>query len=111
MSMTLGEHQQKFARDFVALLCFAFGKGYEVRIGECERTPEQQATYFKTGRSKTLNSMHLKKCAADVHFFKDGKLCYPEEIGREWERLDPLNSAGMFWRVFRDAPHFQRTVK
>ena len=39
--------------------------------GELARTPEQQAIYFKTGRSKTMNSIHLKRCAIDLNFFKD----------------------------------------
>ncbi len=108
--MTLGQHQEKFAADLCALLAYAIGRGYGVRIGEVERTMEQQQLYMATGRSKTMNSMHIKKCAADLHFTKDGVLCYPEEIGRYWEKIDPLNQAGMFWSRFRDAPHFQRTV-
>lgn len=108
--MTLGEHQQSFSRDFFALLGYAFAKGYEVRIGEVERTLEQQQIYYKTGRSKTMDSRHLKKCAADIHFFKDGALCYPKELGDYWESLNPLNSWGGNWKSFKDAPHFERKV-
>lgn len=106
--MKLGEHQERFAEDFCQLLTFAMARGYKVRIGEVERTQEQQQIYYNTGRSKTMDSRHLKKCAADVHFFKDGVLCYPAEVGEFWQSLDPLNSAGMFWKSFKDAPHFER---
>lgn len=108
--MTLGQHQEAFASDLATLIVFAISLGYGVRIGEVERTLEQQQLYFNAGRSKTMVSRHLKKCAADLHFTKDGKICYPEEIGREWERMNELNSAGMFWKSFKDAPHFERRV-
>ena len=108
--MRLGEHQEAFSRDLVKLLSRAHELGYGVRIGEVFRTPEQQEIYIKRGRSKTRNSMHLKKCAADLHFTRGGQLCYPAVLGRFWESLDPLNQAGMFWKNFKDDPHFQRTV-
>lgn len=108
--MKLGEHQQAFARDLVSFLTKVFEKGYEVRIGEVERTLEQQQIYIKTGRSKTLNSMHLKKCAVDLHFLKDGILCYPQELGDMWESLNPLNRWGGNWQSFKDRPHFERKV-
>jgi hypothetical protein len=108
--MTLGEHQEAFAQDFVRLLLRAWELGYQVRIGEVYRTPEQQAIYIQTGRSKTMRSMHINKTAADVHFFKNGKLCYPKELGEYWESLDERNEWGGNWRSFKDAPHFQRTV-
>lgn len=108
--MTLGQHQEKFAHDLCKLLVFVHSRGYGIRIGEAQRTAEQQAIYVKTGRSKTMNSRHLKKCAIDLHFTKDGQLCYPEEIGRFWESLDPLNSWGGFWKSFKDDPHFERSV-
>lgn len=106
--MTLGQHQEAFAIDLACLIQKATELGYGVRIGEVFRTPEQQEVYVKTGRSKTYNSMHLKKCAADLHFTKNGQLVYPEELGRFWESLSKLNSAGMFWKTFKDAPHFER---
>ena len=108
--MTLGKHQEAFAVDLAKLINKATELGYGVRIGEVFRTPEQQAIYIKEGKSKTNNSMHLKKCAADLHFTKNGELVYPDELGRYWESLNPLNQAGMFWKTFKDSPHFQRTV-
>lgn len=107
---TLGQHQEAFARHVAFLLARAFELGYEVRIGEAQRAAEQQKIYVETRRSKTMNSMHLKKCAIDLHFTKDGALCYPKELGDFWESLDSLNQWGGNWRSFKDAPHFQRTV-
>ena len=108
--MTLGQHQEAFSRDLVKLLVKAFELGYEARLGEVQRSEEQQQIYIKTGRSKTMNSMHLKKCAADIHFTKDGVLQYPPELGAFWESLNPLNQWGGKWKSFKDMPHFQRTV-
>lgn len=108
--MTLGQEQEAFSRDFVKLLQKALELGYQLRIGEVERPMEMQKLYISTGRSKTMNSMHLKKCAADVHFMKDGVLCYPQELGTFWENLSKQNQWGGNWKSFKDQPHFQRTV-
>ena len=114
--MTLGQHQEAFSRDFVKLLMKAHELGYEARIGEVERTTEMQKIYVQTGRSKTMNSMHLKKCAADIHFTKDGKIEYPNVLGKYWESLSPQNRWGGSWRgliesgksKWKDMPHFER---
>lgn len=106
--MKLGEHQEIFAEQISRLILSAIERGYKVRKGECERSIDQQQIYYKTGRSKTMDSRHLKKCAQDLHFIKDGKLCYPKEIGDLWESMDPLNSWGGNWKSFKDAPHFER---
>ena len=106
--MKLGEHQEAFAFDLLKLFAYAFKNGYKIRIGEVQRPEEMQRIYIKTGRSKTMNSMHIKKCAADLHFTKDGKLCYPEAIGNYWESLNPLNKWGGNWKNFKDKPHFER---
>lgn len=106
--MTLGQQQEAFARDVEALLMFAHSTGFGVRIGEAWRPPEMQRIYVETGRSKTMKSRHLDKLAIDLHFTRNGQLCYPEAIGRFWEALSPENSAGMFWQSFKDSPHFER---
>lgn len=106
--MTLGQNQEKFSRDLVKLLQKAFELGYEVRIGEVQRPVEMQEIYIKQGRSKTMNSMHIKKCAADLHFILNGKLCYPKELGMFWESLSQENSWGGNWKTFKDQPHFER---
>jgi peptidoglycan L-alanyl-D-glutamate endopeptidase CwlK len=117
--MKLSEQQQKFSRNLGTLLTKIFSDGYEVTFGEVLRTQEMQDIYLKTGKSKTSNSMHLKKCAVDLNFFKDGVLVEtPNEIGKYWESLDPLNRWGGSWRglveakksTFIDKPHFERYV-
>lgn len=112
--MSLRHEQSTFARDLADLLKWAFAHGYEVTIGEVQRTVEQQQVYLKTGRSKTMNSMHLKKCAADLFFFKDGKLLATREemqgIGNYWEQMRAENSWGGNWASFKDIPHFERRV-
>lgn len=117
--MTLGEHQEAFTQHFVALLLEAFRQGYAVRLGEVQRPVEMQQLYVKTGRSKTLDSEHIKKCAADLVLLKGGKLCDRDAVkplGDWWEALDPRNRWGGNWRGlvdqgksnFVDAPHFER---
>jgi hypothetical protein len=106
--MSLGREQEAFSRDLVRLISYAHSLGYEVRIGEVFRTPEQQKWYVQTGRSRTMNSNHLRKCAADLHFTKNGQLCYPPELGKFWETLNPKNSWGGHWKSFKDSPHFER---
>ena len=109
--MNLGQHQEAFSADLVQLLTYAMSKGYGVRMGEVQRTTEQQEIYVKSGRSKTMKSQHLNKTAADLHFTKDGKICYPQELGNFWVSLNPtLNQWGGNWKSFKDDPHFQRTV-
>jgi len=108
--MSLGQEQEAFTRDLVKLLAEAHRRGYEARLGEVFRPPEMQEIYVKTGRSKTMNSMHLKKCAADIHFTQNGQVVYPKELGDYWESLSLKNQWGGNWRSFKDKPHFQRTV-
>ena len=115
MTMKLGQHQEAFTRDVAKLLLKGFELGYEGRLGEAQRMPEQQAYYVQTGASKTMNSMHLKKCAIDIHWTKDGVICYPEELGRYWESLSEYNRYGgnfdKDWAKkdnFKDAPHYER---
>ena len=108
--MTLGEHQEKFSRHVIKLMSRAIELGYEIRMGEAQRPIEMQQLYFKTGRSKTMNSMHIQKCAIDLHFTKGRVLCYPKELGDFWESLDPKNQWGGNWKSFKDRPHFERRI-
>jgi len=120
--MTLGEEQEAFAKDFVLLLQKVWeAPGYTVRIGEVQRPIEMQEIYVKTGRSKTMNSMHLKKCAADLTILKDGVVCNRHQyryFGDFWESLKTKNRWGGNWRglvdsgksSFVDVPHFERQV-
>jgi D-alanyl-D-alanine carboxypeptidase len=117
--MTLGEHQEAFALDAVALLQEAWKRGFSVRIGEVLRPIEMQQLYVQQGRSKTMDSQHIKKCAIDLVLLVGGTVCTREQIkplGDWWEAQNPLNRWGGNWRglvdsgksTFVDAPHFER---
>lgn len=110
--MTLGQNQEKFTEDLAKLLNYLIKNNYQIRIGEVERTQAQQQIYIKEGKSKTLNSMHLKRCAADLHIFKDNERLQSkqelQEIGDYWESLDINNKWGGNFKMFIDTPHFER---
>lgn len=117
--MSLGTEQEEFSRDVALLIQEAIRQGFGVRLGEVFRPIEMQQLYVQTGRSKTMNSQHLKKLAIDLNLIKDGKLCTRaqiEPLGDWWEALNPKNRWGGSWRGlveskksnFVDAPHFER---
>ncbi len=110
--MSLVQEQAKFLSDVVSLLTMANKLGFVVTGGELFRTTEQQQIYVRTGRSKTMNSNHLRRCAIDLNFFIDGKLTYDVDklapLGTFWKSLDPKNDWGGFWKSFKDVPHFER---
>lgn len=110
--MTPGEHQEAFSKNVSLLFHFLHVNGFDIRIGEAQRTKAQQEIYVQEGKSMTKNSMHLKKCAIDLHIFKNGKWIQDkkklQEIGDFWESLDTLNRWGGNWKRFRDVPHFER---
>jgi peptidoglycan L-alanyl-D-glutamate endopeptidase CwlK len=112
--MSLVAEQAQFLMDVCKLVVFSTKQGFVVTGGELFRTPEQQEIYVKTGRSKTMNSYHLKRCAVDLNFFKEGKLIYDIKvlapIGAYWESLNTKNSWGGNWKSFKDVPHFERRV-
>lgn len=104
--------QSEFLLDVVKLITKATELGFVVTGGELYRTPEQQQIYVKTGRSTTMNSNHLRKCAIDLNFFLDGKLTYSVDVlkplGDYWEALHEKNAWGGNWNSFKDVPHFER---
>lgn len=110
--MSLVAEQAAFLKDVVLLLLKAEELGFVVTGGELFRTTEQQQIYVQTGRSKTMNSNHLRRCAIDLNFFKDGKLIYDISIlsplGEYWKSLNDKNDWGGFWKSFKDVPHFER---
>ena len=106
--------QAAFLLDVTRLINKATELGFVVTAGESYRTPEQQQIYVKTGRSRTMNSLHLQRRAIDLNFFKDGKLYYDKHVlaplGAYWESLHPLNSWGGNGVKLVDTPHFSRGV-
>ena len=112
--MSAVREQAAFLLDVCKLIERATELGFQVTAGELYRTPEQQQIYVKTGRSRTMNSLHLQRRAVDLNFFKDGKLTYDKAtlapLGLFWESLHPLNSWGGNGVKLVDTPHFSRGV-
>lgn len=112
--MRLVTEQAAFLLDACKLIAFATEQGFTVTGGELFRTPEQQTIYVRTGRSKTMQSNHLKRLAIDLNFIKDKQLVYDkpslEPIGAYWESLNPANRWGGHFRSFVDMPHFERNI-
>jgi len=112
--MSLSQEQAAFLVDACKLIQYATEQGWMVTGGELYRTPEQQEIYLKTGRSKTMASNHLKRCAIDLNFFKDGKLVWDKAqiapLGAYWESLSPKNRWGGNFKSLVDVPHFERNV-
>jgi hypothetical protein len=105
--------QAAFLLDFCKLIQHAAEQGYTVTAGELLRTPEQQKIYVETGRSKTMNSNHIRKLAGDLNIFIKGKVCSAAEIrplGVFWESLHPKNRWGGNFKSIVDAPHFERNA-
>ena len=104
--------QAAFLLDAAKLIQHATALGFTVTGGELFRTPEQQEISVKTGRSKTMNSNHLKRLAIDLNFFRFGVVIYDvptlKIVGDYWESLNPKNSWGGNWASFKDVPHFER---
>ena len=109
--MSLREEQSTFALDVMRLFIWLHDNGYDWTFGEAQRTAEQQKIYVDTGRSKTMNSFHLKRLAIDLFIFKGGRLLATKEemqpVGDAWERMSTKNKWGGNWQ-FKDIPHFER---
>jgi len=115
MGMVITQHE--FVGDVIKLITFAHEQGFMVTFGEAYRPIEMQEIYVRTGRSKTMNSYHLKRLGLDLNFFKaeEGRLrlTYNKEelqpIGDYWEGLRPgRNRWGGNFKKFKDVPHFER---
>jgi peptidoglycan L-alanyl-D-glutamate endopeptidase CwlK len=61
-----------------------------------------------------MNSIHLKRCAIDLNFFKDGQIIWDKGIlaplGAYWETLNLKNRWGGNFKSLVDCPHFERNV-
>ncbi|MDR0454716.1 MAG: M15 family metallopeptidase [Deferribacteraceae bacterium] len=109
--MKLGDYQEIFSSNIAKLLVYAQTQGYGCRLREVERTEYQQKEYLRIGKSRTLNSMHIKSLAADIYFTKDGKLIETKDglkqIGAYWESLSKNNRWGGNFTTLVDCPHFE----
>lgn len=112
--MTISEEQAAFLLDACKLIQYATSLGWNVTGGELFRTSAQQEIYFKQGKTKTMNSNHLRRLAIDLNFLKNGQPCWDKEqlaeIGKYWESLSPVNRWGGNFKSLPDVPHFERNV-
>lgn len=69
MSITLGQRQCEFTHALALLIIHAASKGLHVKIQELNRTIQTQKEYVAGGVSKTLDSRHLDKLAADIYIY------------------------------------------
>lgn len=117
--MKLREAQVLFSKNVASLIQHIFSAGWEITLGECLRTPEQQDLYLKQGLTKTKNSQHLKKLAIDLNFFLRGvyitDTAMLQGFGKYWVSLHPANRWGGDWNKngkmsdesFLDGNHFE----
>lgn len=113
-------HQRVFTRNIAKLIVYAYQHGLELTFGEAYRTAEQQEIYVKAGKSKTMNSDHLRRLAVDFNVFTNNKLTYDwatvKILGDYWETLHPSNRWGGDWNKnnikdgFIDVPHFEMHI-
>lgn len=89
--MSLSEMQRKFPLLVADLIRQAYADGYELSLGEAFRTEEQQRLYIKSGRSRTMNSLHRDRLAVDFNLFKDGVYLTDgalyRPLGERWEAM------------------------
>jgi hypothetical protein len=90
--MTLSQKQQIFSKMLGEFLRWIYlQEGYGVTFGEVQRPEEMQEIYFKSGKSKTKDSKHLLKLAADLNLFiKDVYVTDNNKyrcLGQKWEEL------------------------
>jgi len=120
--MKLSDIQWEFLRDVAVLIQYAERKKYKLTGGELRRSRAQQQIHVEAGRSKTLDSDHLRALAIDLNIFfdvdSDGDMDYTgavpnavevcRDLGEFWKSLNENNYWGGDWGW--DTPHFGRKV-
>lgn len=85
------------------------------QVTEGLRTRERQAYLVKTGKSKTMNSYHLRGKAVDVVAMPGGKVSWNlvdyrkinTAVQKAAKKLGVNVTWGGTWRTIVDGPHFQ----
>lgn len=112
--MSLSDEQAAFLLDACKLIQYATERGWKVTGGELFRTLAQQEIYLKEGKTKTLQSNHMRRLAIDLNFLKNGQPVWDKaqlaDIGAYWESLNKLNRWGGNFKSLPDVPHFERNV-
>jgi len=80
--MSLSREQAAFLLDMCKLIQYATEQGFMVTGGELARTPEQQAIYVKTGRSKTMNSFAPIVLSFSVFGIRQTKTVFVSVLGQ-----------------------------
>lgn len=104
----LVDRQAKFLLNVCKVIQFATDLGYQVTIGEAERTPEQAEIYAKKGIG-VKDSKHCERLAIDLNYYRAEKLvndrvsleavgCYAESLGLIW---------GGRFKKYDDSRHLQ----
>ena len=110
----LSTEQQIFTQNISQLILKANSLGINLTFGEAFRTEYQQREYLRTGKSKTMNSNHLKRLVVDFNFFINGRLVWEHplitELGEYWESINEKNRWGGNFKNFKDTPHFERNI-
>lgn len=88
--------QKTFLQNICRLVEFAFKNGYELTCGEFFRSPETQHAHVMAGRSQTMNSLHLKRLAADFNIFINGRLLFSDSAQVNSDLLK-AKSLGDYW--------------
>lgn len=88
---------------------------YDFGITEGLRTIERQKQLVAEGKSRTMNSRHLKGLAVDIACYINGNVTWDfavyKEVADHIKAVAKLNDVkitwGGDWEGFRDGPHFQ----
>ncbi|MCC6502324.1 MAG: M15 family metallopeptidase [Deltaproteobacteria bacterium] len=116
--MNLSETQRRFPLMVAELIRRSYAGGFELTFGEAFRTEEQQRLYVRSGRSRTMSSLHMRRLAVDFNLFKDGEyisdggLYRPigeiwESIGGRWGGRFGVDPAEYSKKTGWDANHFE----
>lgn len=88
--MTLGEKQRQFTLMVAKLIIWAYDHGYELTLGEAQRSQAQADANARSGAGIS-KSLHLKRLAIDLNLFKDGIYLTDSAVhlplGEYWESL------------------------
>lgn len=113
--MTLGQKQRLFAKLLPRLIDHAHSLGFEVAIGEVERSAVAAEWMASTGRG-IRNSLHTKRLAVDLHLFRDddgdGDLDYltdtaaHEQLGAWWKAQSGPEWTCCWGGDFGDGNHY-----
>ncbi len=93
MTESLRQKQSRFALAVALLIQQADKLGFQMTIGEVERTRAQAQANAASGAGIS-NSLHLERLAIDLHLFgRDGHYITDDEghreLGRWWKSLSP----------------------